>query len=203
MSVNQSTGPHVFVAIPLDPIYLESGIVPRCKVCGAFEDDGVHLGPLPAMVDGMIERAALAVARDRPGYFGDGTEEMRDDARLAAKVVLETVRGYVEAYRDQRWYLADDIKYTAYFDFARELISDLDAMIVELEGDSRPVSERPEDPRDELLRCIWLHVNWYSITKRLTTEQKDLWADIIDTHPEHIREGDEPVRRWWRDNEKG
>lgn len=49
----------------------------------------------------------------------------------------------------------------------------------------------------ELLGCIRLYVNWRYVTKQLTTEQKELWADAVDAFgdPECPGPG---VDRWWQ-----
>jgi hypothetical protein len=49
-----------------------------------------------------------------------------------------------------------------------------------------------EQAHRELLGSIWLYVDWRYVTKQLTTEQKNLWADAVDTdYPEPKAE------RWW------
>lgn len=50
-----------------------------------------------------------------------------------------------------------------------------------------------------LVSSVYLYVNDYYVTKQLTTEQKELWADTIDEHsrracPEEFH----PYERWWR-----
>lgn len=51
----------------------------------------------------------------------------------------------------------------------------------------------------ETLGAIWLYINWRYVTKQLTTEQKELWADAVDAFGEP-----EPgkAERWWRDDFK-
>jgi hypothetical protein len=58
----------------------------------------------------------------------------------------------------------------------------------------------------QLLASIYLHVNWRSITRQLTTPEKELFADAVDAHLTWISATDpswgepaEPVDRWWRD----
>jgi len=58
--------------------------------------------------------------------------------------------------------------------------------------------------REDLLASIWLYVDWYFVTRQLTTEQKDLWADAIDARHARANADDPdlgalPVERWWRD----
>lgn len=56
------------------------------------------------------------------------------------------------------------------------------------------------DAVGDLLDTLWLYLNWNYVTRKITTEQKNLLADMIDAHrrrdPEHTSG---PVDRWWRD----
>lgn len=57
----------------------------------------------------------------------------------------------------------------------------------------------PLAPYKDLLASIWLYVKWRYVTKQLTTEQKNLWADAV----EEISERDHPgegadADRWWQ-----
>ena len=66
-------------------------------------------------------------------------------------------------------------------------------------------AEAERDAMRELLGSIWLYVTWRYVTKQLTTEQKELWADAVDAKAtqRQIKEGEEPrpvAERWWRDN---
>lgn len=48
-----------------------------------------------------------------------------------------------------------------------------------------------------LLAAIWLYVDWRYVTRQLTTEQKELWADAIEaTSDPNDRT---TVDRWWRE----
>lgn len=55
-----------------------------------------------------------------------------------------------------------------------------------------------EEEYQELLACIWLYVKWRYVTGKLTTEQRELWAEAIETTSErdHPGEGSQ-VDRWW------
>ena len=61
------------------------------------------------------------------------------------------------------------------------------------------------DRQRELLASMWLYTNWRYVTKNLTTEQKELWADVIDEvhRAQEIEDGTPedfwPVERWWRE----
>jgi hypothetical protein len=52
------------------------------------------------------------------------------------------------------------------------------------------------DEYKELLKAIWLYVKWYYVTKQLTTEQKDLWANAIDEKGDP-EDGGSTAERWW------
>lgn len=63
---------------------------------------------------------------------------------------------------------------------------------------SAALGERIAD-LEELLACIWLYVHWRYVTKQLTTEQKEMWANAVDCGFDRIERGDGPVAdRWWR-----
>lgn len=53
-----------------------------------------------------------------------------------------------------------------------------------------------------LLGSIWLYVSWRYITRQLTTEQKELWADTVEAWSQQLNAGRHPdpvvVDRWWR-----
>jgi hypothetical protein len=52
----------------------------------------------------------------------------------------------------------------------------------------------------DLLHAIWLYVDWRKVTRQLTTEQKDLWADAVEAFSEILHPGDPAeADRWWRD----
>lgn len=52
------------------------------------------------------------------------------------------------------------------------------------------------DEYKELLSSIYLYVKWHYVTKQLTTEQKDLWANAIDEKGDPEDEG-VTAPRWW------
>lgn len=63
----------------------------------------------------------------------------------------------------------------------------------------------PPKPTDEqfLLAAIYLYVSWQSITKKLTTEQKNMWADAVDAVHRWYAfidgEPYDPIPRWWEE----
>jgi len=48
----------------------------------------------------------------------------------------------------------------------------------------------------ELLAAIWLYVDWRYVTRQLTTDQKTIWADAIDTTGD-LHELGPRAERWW------
>lgn len=63
-------------------------------------------------------------------------------------------------------------------------------------------SVTPDDSFDQyrdLLGSIWLYVDWQYVTRQLTTEQKELWADAVDASGDPDEPGPK-VDRWWRDD---
>ena len=56
----------------------------------------------------------------------------------------------------------------------------------------------------DLLGCVWLYISWPHVTRQLTTEQKELFADSVDASCERIAEMDGRIGapghadRWWR-----
>lgn len=52
----------------------------------------------------------------------------------------------------------------------------------------------------EILAVIYLYVPWRYVTKQLTTEQKNLWADVIDANYKEVFPDDPAyVPRWWQE----
>lgn len=59
-------------------------------------------------------------------------------------------------------------------------------------ADAEAVARRYQD----LLGAIWLYVDWRYVTKQLTTEQKNLWADAVDVFGDEADHGAK-ADRWW------
>jgi hypothetical protein len=53
----------------------------------------------------------------------------------------------------------------------------------------------------ELLGSIWLYIDWRSVTRHLTTDQKNLFADAVDTSGDP-NDREPRAERWWRDDFK-
>lgn len=65
---------------------------------------------------------------------------------------------------------------------------------------TREELETEIDDYKELLLCIQLYMKWRYVTRQLTTEQKNLWADAIEEISERWHPGDgSKADRWWQD----
>lgn len=55
---------------------------------------------------------------------------------------------------------------------------------------------------EDLLLTLYLHVNWQSITRQMTTEEKELFADSVDASSLRLNGGDKGgsivTPRFWR-----
>ena len=75
-------------------------------------------------------------------------------------------------------------------------------------GRAAVLSETYEVPAakklEDLLGCVSLYIPWQFVTKQLTTEQKELFADAVDAWSARLNDGDpswvNPAPRWWRDD---
>ncbi|WP_433259254.1 hypothetical protein ACQPYK_49640 (plasmid) [Streptosporangium sp. CA-135522] len=62
------------------------------------------------------------------------------------------------------------------------------------------------EPHEDLLASIWLYIDWRDVTRQLTTEQKNLFADAVEAFS--LRRDDEPpdapltVDRWWHSDQE-
>jgi len=108
----------------------------------------------------------------------------------AASLEQLTVEQGVSAYDPEAWPVAD---------LTDEEAATFNAALAECRAD--PATSKLQD----LLGSIWLYVSWPYVTKQLTTEQKELWADAVDAWSQALAvEGGDldwrPVAdRWWRD----
>jgi uncharacterized protein YeaC (DUF1315 family) len=71
-------------------------------------------------------------------------------------------------------------------------------------ADREATLEEQREQYENLLGSIWLNIPWHHVTKELTTEQKELFADAVDAWSARLNEDDPhwtaPVTRWWRDD---
>lgn len=79
-------------------------------------------------------------------------------------------------------------------DEARQVVDELHNQVGALTRACVELARQRDDARDTLA-TIWLYVSWPYVTRKLTTEQKELWADAVDAFGEP---GPKAVR-WWRD----
>lgn len=77
---------------------------------------------------------------------------------------------------------------------------ELDEKIYELEDKLKFLKQVSKERDDlfELLGAIWLYVNWKSVTKQLTTEQRNLWADAVDATVADRDDESPTADRWWQ-----
>ena len=61
-----------------------------------------------------------------------------------------------------------------------------------------PIEQRVID-LSTLLGAIWLYVDWRYVSRQLTTEQKELWADCVDDWATDEHSPGPVAERWWRD----
>lgn len=57
-----------------------------------------------------------------------------------------------------------------------------------------PAKGRSIEEYEDLLLTIYLHVNWRSVTRQMTTEEKELFADSVDASILRLNNGDEEGR---------
>jgi len=65
-------------------------------------------------------------------------------------------------------------------------------------------------PYEDLLSSIWLYIDWRYVTRQLTTEQKELFADAVDADSARVAAQEGPAygppskaERWWRTDAPG
>lgn len=77
-----------------------------------------------------------------------------------------------------------------------------EAVPVWLDEHYKTPTARLIERHENLLASIALYIKWFYVTKQLTTEQKELFADSIDASHKRMDErlNDEslPANRWWR-----
>lgn len=77
-------------------------------------------------------------------------------------------------------------------------------------ADEHPIAadEHPIAAYQDLPSSIWLYIDWRYVTRQLTAEQRELFADAVDAEGRRVAEQEGPawgaptrVDRWWRDGE--
>jgi hypothetical protein len=127
-----------------------------------------------------------------------------EDAIAAAEDLAPLLQVAVEAVRASSWRPGDSIE---------KLLAPAVVAIAKEAGKAvgphadfvRAEAEAELDAMRDLLGSIWLYVGWRSVTRHLTTEQRELWADAVDAKSMagQADDGEEPhpvAERWWRDD---
>jgi hypothetical protein len=74
----------------------------------------------------------------------------------------------------------------------------------DIRADERRKTAETITAYEDLLGSIWLYIGWRYVTKQLTTEQKEMFADAVESSSRQLNDDDpsEPldVDRWWRDD---
>jgi hypothetical protein len=153
---------------------------------------------------GLLADPAQATELERLRAEAEKYHRYYDDAmkvRLDVEEVLDEALGTEE--EDGAGYgLAGDVALLAQHEKAARAEADtLRGKVEELEA-GRDERQARIDEHEELLSSIWLYVKWRYVTKQLTTEQKNLWADVVEKISERNHPGDgTKVDRWWQDDE--
>lgn len=130
MSINQNEAPHYFDGVPLDPIYLEGGIAPVCRICGGSEDDGVHKGLAGKLARQMVAKGVSEFEAHWRQFESDNyTVEAKLAARSAVDLIILRLK---EIYAEHKDAEGDD-QYVAFFQYWDELIDELTETSRELE----------------------------------------------------------------------
>lgn len=148
------------------------------------------------MTDRMPDErlAQLSIAALSPFPFDHPATQIVADA--FAELVAEAKRA---RKKEVQWEATQDA-----YDRALCYASDLEAKL----GDERVRADKAEAERDamrDLLGSIWVYVDWLSVTRWLTRERNELWADAVDAAvgPGSVSPGETPrpiAVRWWRDD---
>ena len=69
--------------------------------------------------------------------------------------------------------------------------------------DQRDAALADVEAMEEILGNLWLYIKWQYVTKQLTTEQKERFADAVDASQRRMCEAEnetyQPIAdRWWR-----
>ncbi|GAB2964276.1 hypothetical protein [Saccharothrix stipae] len=157
-----------------------------------------------AMVESTA-RAAIQTAHDLTAELArvSGARPIPDDAAAVDRLAVWLLRamggnivdgpGDAAAWQDAFENGLTDNQRATWRAAARALLADLGATPT---TGPAPAAADPTAPYRHLLGAIWLYVDWRYLTKQMTTEQKELWADAVDAFGEP-QEG--KAERWWRE----
>lgn len=91
------------------------------------------------------------------------------------------------------WHLAHRVK-----EEFEAVVRQRDEVLAALEKQQAVLADVAAPYRD-MLGEIWLYVKWRYVTGKLTTEQRELWADAVDEFGDPQDRGPK-AERWWRDD---
>lgn len=166
------------------PVPVEDTDTPQCD-CNVSGHDPWCPSAAPSTVD--------SGARDVWEVLGHPGDQFGVRPRKNGKATWAELVGEVEQLREQ-------------LRVQRKRANEADAVLDEAHAHStavgtlgKVIAERPDIAAyRELLHYIYLHVNDAFVMRKLTTEQKELWADAIDA----CGDPNDPTAypRWWRDD---
>jgi hypothetical protein len=170
---------------------------------------GAHRKPGHSVAE-LITAVAQELGREKRCYQTafEGREHAWDQLKRISDVMgvdeddfaVEAVAGEVERYVDQVKFVTERL--TRERDEAREHLDKVRQALRTPGGWATKMHalhvRQQRDKARDVLGAIWLYVPWRSITRHLTTEQRELWADAVEDS------GDPgstiAVDRWWRDD---
>lgn len=146
------------------------GIVHRAVVRAIDDEEGLKAAAAIAELRGMLPKLATALAA--------ATEREKS----WADHVLIASGGHAKTPLE-----------------AMKFIGSLRNMLDVAKGETKAATER-EARYQELLADVWLYIDWRWVTKQLTTDQKELFADAVDADLNRSGDPDPKSDRWWRDD---
>lgn len=179
-----------------------------------------YKGPMvPAAEHEKLAADHLALLGQRDEWWEHVGRERREleGQRDRLSLMLRAMARKLVAYR--KWTLGDDVPEVHRL---RREVARLTDLCREMEARANRISrcscdndgiectheaERDErqarlEEHEELLAAIWLYVKWRYVTKQLTTEQKNLWADAVEKVSERHHPGEgAKADRWWQDDQ--
>jgi hypothetical protein len=149
------------------------------------------------------DRAVAAlIERFRPGLFPHiGIKPDMDQAEKAITNYRELTMGEIVDCLAEAGLLADPAKAETQGLSHALLLRGYRGFADQVDAMARKIREQDEQLAlaMDTLGSIWLYVNWRYVSKQLTTEQKELWADAIDESGDPAERGPK-AERWWRDD---
>lgn len=183
------------------------------RVAAMFDKDFPHGTLCDCKECLQREVARLRDALEEQGRYARRDRESAVQANTRHEYAKEALREAVDELADRQKFLSQVIKerdelFKERNKIARQaadLRDDLAAVKRDLAASKEKNSdleteawkrEAEIDARNELLGAIWLYVKWHYVTKQLTTEQKTIWADAVDSFGDPEDRGPK-AERWW------